>query len=395
MLRKLIDLSPDLKRLWDEGYELELRDSHLLVHSIPYLNSVGEIVDGILVTNLELSGDVTNKPSDHVARFIGEFPPCDSHGQELTAIIIGKNQENLGPNLVTNYTFSSKPTHGNGYGDYYEKLTTYINIVSTPAKAKDASTTERTSRVIETDSGDDYAFKYLDTNTARAQIGTAAAKLAGQRIAIVGLGGTGSYILDLVAKSPVQEIHLFDGDQLKSNNAFRSPGAASAAELRERPYKADYFSAIYDKMRYRVVPHNYYLDATNLNELTDFSYVFVSVDRGTARKEITEYLLGIGVAFIDVGMGLHNIDDSIMGTVRVTVGTADARDHLANRMPCESAVDNDYLLNIQIAELNALNAAFAVVKWKKMSGFYHDYEHEGHLTYTLEMNLLRSEDRAA
>ena len=32
--------------------------------------------------------------------------------------------------------------------------------------------------------------------------------------------------------------------------------------------------------------------------------------------------------------------------------------------------DDDYNRNIQIADLNALNAAFAVIKWKKLFGFY-------------------------
>jgi hypothetical protein len=38
-------------------------------------------------------------------------------------------------------------------------------------------------------------------------------KLELGKIAIIGLGGTGSYVLDLAAKTPVKEIHLFDGDK--------------------------------------------------------------------------------------------------------------------------------------------------------------------------------------
>jgi len=44
-----------------------------------------------------------------------------------------------------------------------------------------------------------------------------------EKVAIIGLGGTGSYILDLVAKTPVKEIHLFDADALLNHNAFRHP----------------------------------------------------------------------------------------------------------------------------------------------------------------------------
>jgi tRNA A37 threonylcarbamoyladenosine dehydratase len=45
------------------------------------------------------------------------------------------------------------------------------------------------------------------------------------------MGGTGSYILDLVAKTAVMEIHLFDGDDFNQHNAFRAPGAASLEDL--------------------------------------------------------------------------------------------------------------------------------------------------------------------
>jgi hypothetical protein len=37
--------------------------------------------------------------------------------------------------------------------------------------------------------------------------------------------------------------------------------------------------------------------------------------------------------------------------------------------------DDDYTRNIQIAELNALNAVLAVIRWKKHVGFYGDIEH--------------------
>src|SRR5438034_975841 len=56
-------------------------------------------------------------------------------------------------------------------------------------------------------------FRYPDMGTTRAGIGAATAKLLADRVAIIGLGGTGSYILDLLAKTPIGEIHLYDGDE--------------------------------------------------------------------------------------------------------------------------------------------------------------------------------------
>jgi hypothetical protein len=55
-------------------------------------------------------------------------------------------------------------------------------------------------------------------------------------------------------------------------------------------------------------------------------------------------------------------------------------------------VVDDYSRNIQIAELNAMSAALAVIKWKKMYGFYQDLEHEHHSTYSINVNMMTSED---
>ena len=52
MSQQLINLSPDLKRLRDEGIEIEIKDAYLLIHHVPYLNSASEIKYGILVSDL-------------------------------------------------------------------------------------------------------------------------------------------------------------------------------------------------------------------------------------------------------------------------------------------------------------------------------------------------------
>lgn len=56
------------------------------------------------------------------------------------------------------------------------------------------------------------------------------------------LGGTGSYALDLVAKTHVVEIHLFDADLLRPHNAFRFPGAISPGILDRGITKVKYVS---------------------------------------------------------------------------------------------------------------------------------------------------------
>ena len=46
----------------------------------------------------------------------------------------------------------------------------------------------------------------------------------------------------------------------------------------------------------------------------------------------------------------------------------------------------EYERNVQIVELNALNAALAVIRWKKHRGFYLDLGQEDRSTYTIDGN---------
>ena len=71
--------------------------------------------------------------------------------------------------------------------------------------------TPRTFRVPEEE--EDSVFNYVETASDRVGIGVLTERLANERIAIIGAGGTGGYILDFVAKTPVREIRIFDGDE--------------------------------------------------------------------------------------------------------------------------------------------------------------------------------------
>ena len=48
--------------------------------------------------------------------------------------------------------------------------------------------------------------------------------------------------------------------------------------------------------------------------------------------------------------------------------------------------------NVQIADLNSLNATLAVIKWKKLCGVYQDLEGEHHSTYSTNVNALTSDE---
>ncbi len=392
MQQQLINHSPDLKRLRDEGYEVEIKGGYLLSHHIPYVNSKKEVKFGTLVSELTLTGNSrTAKPNNHVICFIGEHP-CNKDGSVITGIQNASHNETLYEGVTINHKFSNKPP--NGYSDYYEKIKRYADIISAPAKSLDKTVTERTFRIIN-DEDEESVFHYYDTNASRANIQVINSKFKGQKIAIIGLGGTGAYILDLVAKTPVQEIHPYDGDVFLQHNAFRSPGAVSLEQLSKGDLrKAGHHCAVYQNMHKNIIPHDYYVTSENMHELGDYSYVFICVDRNPIRKEIMDYLIVTNIPFIDVGLGVNIAESNLVGTVRVTTGTPGKNDHLGIRVSCEDNENNEYATNIQIADLNCLNAALAVIKWKKLSGFYQDVKEEHHTTYSINVSQLRNEDTA-
>jgi hypothetical protein len=276
--------------------------------------------------------------------------------------------------------------------DYYDKLTAYIAIFLSQARAIDANATARTYPIVRS-TEEDSVFEYLDTASSRAQITIATKKLELSKVAVVGVGGTGSYVLDLVAKTPPKEIHLFDGDVMLSHNAFRAPGAASADELEAKQKKVHYLKQIYSRMRRGIVAHPYRIDEETVGELRGMDFVFLCIDASEGKRLIVEALERFGVPFTDVGMGVDLVDSSLGAILRVTTSTPGARDHFRNRVSlADSGTEDEYDRNIQVADLNCLNAALAVIKWKKLCGFYIDHEHEYHSTYTIDCNMLTSDD---
>ena len=389
MQHSLIAHSADLQRLVADGYELEVRSDHLLVHHVPYVSEERRVEYGILVSELTLAGEGTTKPSTHVAMFVGGMP-CDVKGNRLEQIFHSAKRRDLGGGLVVNFSFSSKPPEG--YDDYYHKMATYEAIISGPAQVIDPHATAQTFRVLEPVE-EDSVFLYADTASSRVGIGAVTDKLKVGPVAIVGLGGTGSYILDLVAKTPVSEIHLFDGDLLGQHNAFRSPGAPSVEVLKQVPSKAEYFQGIYSNMRRNIFVHPH-VDEETVALLGSMHFVFIAVDNGPARRLIVEKLEEWEIPLIDVGMGVLEAEGSLLGQLRVTFSSEGSRAAVHPTLPqSEADAENHYSGNIQIADLNALNAALAVVKWKKSLGFYVDLEREHTGLYQVDGNHLLNEDR--
>ena len=92
-----IEHNKDLKRLRDEGFEIEVTGGQILVHHIPYVNNARKIAYGVLVSELNQSNGKTLPPNTHVIFFIGDHP-CNKDGSIMTGLqhnIYERNQRRL------------------------------------------------------------------------------------------------------------------------------------------------------------------------------------------------------------------------------------------------------------------------------------------------------------
>jgi tRNA A37 threonylcarbamoyladenosine dehydratase len=132
---------------------------------------------------------------------------------------------------------------------------------------------------------DGLPLVYRDTNTTRAGLSALSDLFRGHTIAIVGLGGTGSYILDQVAKTWVDRIILIDGDDFENHNAYRAPGAAPKATLQAKRNKADYFAEEYSRMHTGISPYPVPLTSDNLDLLEGATFVFLAAADASERPD--------------------------------------------------------------------------------------------------------------
>ena len=355
---------PSTSRLLAEDYCLTFDGNHLIVEHVPYVTAEKVVTYGRLALPVTFSGNIVRDESgDHRIWWIGD-QPCDEHGRPLA----GPSPEThaITPTLVASFMISSKPKGTGIFASTYDKIVSYVRVLSHPATVLDA-TASATPGAGWVEVPSDLPFVYPDTGTARAGLADLNAKFRGHRIGIVGLGGTGSYILDHVSKTWVDTIDLFDGDCFDNHNAYRAPGAAELDDLNQRPNKADYFASRYSNMHTGITSHPYHVTAENLNVLVGCTFVFVAAGEAEDKEAILARLRDRRIPAIEVGMGIRDEGGRLSGLLAVV-----------NHFPGEPAPistpavggANEYDRNIQVSDLNCLNAVLAVGNWKKYLGYY-------------------------
>ena len=226
-------------------------------------------------------------------------------------------------------------------------------------------------------------FKIPNTFEARAAIGPVQNRIRGQSIAIIGLGGTGAYVLDLVAKTPVKEIHLLDSDEVEWHTFMRAPGAPTADEIESvrkgSLRKVDYYYSKYASLREGIHPHAIRVDSPSM--FADFlsahpiDYAFVCIDQLTdddspRQDAVYNALSEAEVPFIDSGVSITLEDNTVRGAVTTSFYTAGCK-------AWKEAIPNARVegnvpgyRNVQLPEVNALAASLAVMEWRRRTEQY-------------------------
>ena len=151
-------------------------------------------------------------------------------------------------------------------------------------------------------------------------------------------------------------------------------------------------------MRKGIIDHPEFFSSKSLDILNALDFVFLCFDKGSIKKEVIERLESLDKPFIDVGISVESIDNEcLIGTMKVVSSKSGCRNFIRerNRIDFSDADDDLYNDNIQIAELNSLNACLAVIKWKKYLGFYQDKNNENFTYYSTNNHLFLEDDHCS
>lgn len=206
------------------------------------------------------------------------------------------------------------------------------------------------------DAVDDKLF-----NSREAQYDASQEKIRNKTVAIAGVGGTGSNILDMLVRSGVKKIHIIDMDKLEESNMFRM--CVNSKELVGQP-KVEALKTQYKDFDVEIIAHNSDVKTIDFSELKP-DYIFSAIDNIEARKAVINQAKQNNTPGVDVGIWVDIPRNStqIEYSVRVSNILTLNPDNLAGAAGA-------YEQPIQIVDLNVLNASLAVVKMKEHFDFY-------------------------
>ena len=360
-----------LDRVVQAGLDYTIEGDTLTVGPIPYRLKNGAVGHGELVCHVEREGERLRAPSDHTVGWVAEERPHTRNG-ELLANLIHHDGPQGWANGVTSICGMSRKAHERGYGDYGEKMLAYARLI---ARETGKSWRRETAGVGEVREGNNMVDQ--ETGLTRSAIGDMDQLFRHEDLAVIGAGGTGGFIVDMIAKCNVASIDIYDDDVVSQHTQLRWPGVVNRRVVEEHKNKAEYLAELYaSRTNKNIKGHALRVGGPNLTMFRNKTMVFVAIDRGPDRREILTGLTGMAVNFIDCGIDLRRATDGLTASARV-VRTAPDDDYkkrieLVGRTPDKDAGEGMYEAAVQTAEINALNATMAVIAWKQGIRFYKD-----------------------
>ena len=391
--QELASHNPFIRDLDEQGYQLDFINGYFIIYGLPYLDKAGCLKHGDWISPVDLTaGGTLDPPASHQAWFRGD-KPHGIDGHELHIAIRNQRLE-VRADIVAEFSFSMKLLENGqmrAYHSFEEKVQTYLHAVTAPAIAAYPEATPLRGIELRA-AAQDSPLRFPDTSSANYNLNDISALLRTKKVAIVGLGGTGSYILDLLARTHLERIALFDDDKVHVHTIFRMPGFIDRAIGKP---KVEALAQQYGNWHSGIEPITERITQGNVERLLEFDFVFVSVDDGPARRLIVDWISSKSIPFIDCGMGLNRSVVGLNGTVRITGVDRAAFDRTIDTayLPTGNVKDDEYRRQAQIAELNALNAALAVIRFKQHFRIYDRLDDAAWYTFETAPLELEAEGR--
>jgi predicted ThiF/HesA family dinucleotide-utilizing enzyme len=369
----LAKANPFVQDLHELGFDADFVGGYFVLYALPYLDQAGALQHGDLFTPVNLGAQGVIEPGGtHQVWWRGGRP----HGPGGVELGVSANPApvQIVPDVTTDLAFSLKLLNEHHqlreYVSFQEKIETYLDVIVRPAVTAHPGATPL--RGIERRAREQGSpLRLPDTMSANYGVNDIADRLRGKRVAIIGLGGTGSCILDFIVRTHLDAITLFDGDKVHVHTLFRIPGVLGRGVI-GKP-KVEVLAQHYDAWHAGISPVPERITADNVERLRGFDFVFVSVDDGPSRRLIVDWLSREGISFVDCGMGLNrSFGNALNGVVRITGVDRAAYERTVDTpcLPTVNPADAEYRKQAQIIELNALNACLAVVRFKQHFGLY-------------------------
>lgn len=135
VFQKLVSHNEDLRRLLEKGYAVAFDSEYLIVRDIPYLDGNRQLQIGAIVTKLDFIDQERVTQTDHQIFFAGSVP-YNLDGTPIPNLAGGTTQLALSKacdDVVVQRSFSNKPRVAGKFRDFFDKIESYVAIISGPA----------------------------------------------------------------------------------------------------------------------------------------------------------------------------------------------------------------------------------------------------------------------